>query len=77
VRRYRGGSGTGVLTPRSPFGTGHFHMTAEEFYARAGGPAEVQAVLGRSLALHEGPSKSSVFERLGALLVEQVGIRRR
>ena len=52
-------------------------MTAEEFYALAGGPAEVQAVLGRSLALHEGPSKSSVLERLGALLVEQVGIRRR
>ncbi len=49
------------------FGTGHSHALAEEFYARAGGLAEVEALLEPSLMLHEGPLKSSAFERVAGL----------
>jgi uncharacterized phosphosugar-binding protein len=49
------------------FGTGHSHLIAEEFYARAGGWAGVRAVLEPSLMLHEGVAKSSLMERLPGL----------
>lgn len=56
------------------FGTGHSHVLAEEFYRRAGGLAAVEALLEPSLMLHEGPLKSSAFERvpgLGRVIWEQ------
>ncbi|MFI6595514.1 sugar isomerase domain-containing protein [Nonomuraea sp. NPDC050536] len=59
------------------FGTGHSHLLAEELYARAGGLADVRAVLEPALMLHEGPHKSSALERLTGLaeiLVEDRGI---
>jgi uncharacterized phosphosugar-binding protein len=46
------------------FGTGHSHVLAEELYARAGGLEAIEAILEPSLMLHEGPLKSSAFERL-------------
>jgi uncharacterized phosphosugar-binding protein len=46
------------------FGTGHSHLLAEELFARAGGLAAIEAILEPSLMLHEGPLKSSAFERL-------------
>lgn len=46
------------------FGTGHSHMIAEELYGRAGGLADVRAVLEPGLMLHEGLLKSSLLERL-------------
>lgn len=49
------------------FGTGHSHLLAEELYARAGGIAAIEAILEPSLMLHEGPLKSSAFERLPEL----------
>ncbi len=49
------------------FGTGHSHVIAEELYGRAGGLAEVRAVLEPGLMLHEGLLKSSLLERLGGL----------
>ncbi|GAA4086456.1 SIS domain-containing protein [Nonomuraea soli] len=49
------------------FGTGHSHLLAEELYARAGGLADVHAVLEPALMLHEGPEKSSALERLPGL----------
>jgi uncharacterized phosphosugar-binding protein len=49
------------------FGTGHSHLLAEELYERAGGLADVRAVLEPSLMLHEGASKSSALERLPGL----------
>ena len=41
------------------FGTGHSHALAEELYGRAGGLADVRAVLEPGLMLHEGLQKSS------------------
>ncbi|MFC0626980.1 SIS domain-containing protein [Kribbella deserti] len=49
------------------FGTGHSHLLAEELYERAGGLAEVHAVLEPALMLHEGARKSSALERLPGL----------
>jgi uncharacterized phosphosugar-binding protein len=49
------------------FGTGHSHALAEELYGRAGGLAEVRAVLEPGLMLHEGLEKSSLLERLPGL----------
>lgn len=49
------------------FGTGHSHVIAEELYGRAGGLADVKAVLEPALMLHEGLLKSSLLERLGGL----------
>src|SRR5690242_11923489 len=49
------------------FGTGHSHLIAEELYGRAGGLAEVRAVLEPGVMLHEGLLKSSLLERLGGL----------
>ncbi|NEA35682.1 SIS domain-containing protein [Streptomyces sp. SID13031] len=49
------------------FGTGHSHVIAEELYGRAGGLANVRAVLEPGLMLHEGLLKSSLLERLGGL----------
>lgn len=49
------------------FGTGHSHAIAEEVYGRAGGLAEIRAVLEPGLMLHEGLEKSSLLERLGGL----------
>ncbi|MFI7060485.1 sugar isomerase domain-containing protein [Kribbella sp. NPDC050124] len=46
------------------FGTGHSHLIAEELYGRAGGLADVRAVLEPGLMLHEGLLKSSLLERL-------------
>ena len=49
------------------FGTGHSHLIAEELYGRAGGLADVRAVLEPAVMLHEGLLKSSLLERLGGL----------
>ncbi len=49
------------------FGTGHSHVVAEELYGRAGGLADVRAVLEPGLMLHEGLQKSSLLERLPGL----------
>ncbi|WP_433164825.1 sugar isomerase domain-containing protein [Kribbella sp. CA-247076] len=49
------------------FGTGHSHLIAEELYGRAGGLADVRAVLEPGLMLHEGLQKSSLLERLPGL----------
>jgi uncharacterized phosphosugar-binding protein len=49
------------------FGTGHSHALAEELYGRAGGLADVRAVLEPGLMLHEGLQKSSLLERLPGL----------
>ncbi|TCC58056.1 sugar isomerase domain-containing protein [Kribbella pittospori] len=49
------------------FGTGHSHLIAEEVYGRAGGLADVRAVLEPGLMLHEGLQKSSLLERLPGL----------
>ncbi|WP_405063676.1 SIS domain-containing protein [Kribbella sp. NBC_01505] len=49
------------------FGTGHSHLIAEELYGRAGGLADVRAVLEPGLMLHEGLTKSSLLERLPGL----------
>ena len=49
------------------FGTGHSHTLAEELYGRAGGLADVRAVLEPGLMLHEGLQKSSLLERLPGL----------
>jgi len=46
------------------FGTGHSHMIAEELYTRAGGFANVRAILPPELMLHERPVKSTMIERL-------------
>lgn len=47
-------------------GTGHSHMLAEEFYARAGGLACVTPILPTEFMLHEHPLKSTVVERVAA-----------
>src|SRR4051794_4867422 len=49
------------------FGTGHSHTLAEELYGRAGGLADVRAILEPGLMLHEGLQKSSLLERLAGL----------
>ncbi len=49
------------------FGTGHSHLIAEELYGRAGGLADVRAILEPGLMLHEGLAKSSLLERLPGL----------
>lgn len=45
------------------FGSGHSHMIAEEFYARAGGLAYVTPVLQNELTLTDHPNKSTLIER--------------
>lgn len=45
-------------------GTGHSHMFAEEFYVRAGGFAQVTAILPSEFLLHEHPLKSTEVERV-------------
>lgn len=45
-------------------GTGHSHMIAEEFYARAGGFAQVYPILPSEFMLHEHPRKSTEVERI-------------
>ncbi|MDF3002423.1 MAG: uncharacterized protein K0Q48_2542 [Bacillota bacterium] len=47
-------------------GTGHSHMFAEEFYARAGGFAQVTPILPGEFMLHEHPLKSTEVERIEA-----------
>ena len=49
------------------FGTGHSHALAEELYGRAGGLADVRAILEPGMMLHEGLQKSSLLERLPGL----------
>ncbi|MFV0395428.1 MAG: SIS domain-containing protein [Coprobacillaceae bacterium] len=45
-------------------GTGHSHMVAEEFYARAGGLANIQMIAPLELTLSEHPKKSTYIERV-------------
>lgn len=45
-------------------GTGHSHMIAEEFYARAGGLAVVTPMLPDEFMLHVHPLKSTLIERI-------------
>jgi len=49
------------------FGSGHSHMVAEEFYARAGGLAYVTPVLQNELTLTDHPMKSTLIERTQAM----------
>lgn len=49
------------------FGTGHSHMICEEPFYRAGGLASIYPILESDLMLHEGASKSSIYERLPGL----------
>ncbi len=45
------------------FGSGHSHMIAEEFYARAGGLANVTPMIPNELNLSDHPLKSTRLER--------------
>lgn len=45
-------------------GTGHSHMIGEEFYARAGGLANIQMIAPLELTLSEHPKKSTYIERV-------------
>lgn len=59
------------------FGTGHSHMICEEPFYRAGGLASIYPILESTFMLHEGASKSSLFERIegcGTVSVAQSGI---
>lgn len=49
------------------FGSGHSHMIAEEFYARAGGLATVTPMLQNELMLTDHPLKSTLIERTLAM----------
>ena len=49
------------------FGTGHSHMISEEPFYRAGGLACVYPIFETDLMLHEGASKSSIYERMPGL----------
>lgn len=49
------------------FGTGHSHMVAEEFYARAGGLVYVTPILQNELTLTDHPMKSTLIERTQAM----------
>ena len=46
------------------FGTGHSHMIGEEFYARAGGLANVYMIAPLECTLSEHPFKSTLIERI-------------
>lgn len=46
------------------FGTGHSHMIGEEFYARAGGLANVYMIAPLEVTLSEHPFKSTLIERI-------------
>jgi len=46
------------------FGTGHSALVAEELYGRAGGLADVRAVLESSLMIGDGLDRSTALERL-------------
>lgn len=46
------------------FGTGHSHMIAEEFYARAGGLANIYMIAPLEVTLTEHPLKSTYIERI-------------
>lgn len=46
------------------FGTGHSHMIGEEFYARAGGLANVHMIAPLELTLSDHPLKSTMIERI-------------
>lgn len=46
------------------FGTGHSHMIGEEFYARAGGLANVYMIAPLEVTLTEHPYKSTLIERI-------------
>jgi uncharacterized phosphosugar-binding protein len=46
------------------FGCGHSHILVEDFFYRAGGIVQVNAILETSTMLHEGAVKSSKVERM-------------
>ncbi len=46
------------------FGTGHSHIIGEEFYARAGGLANVYMIAPSEVTLSEHPQKSTMIERI-------------
>ncbi|MBB6729605.1 sugar isomerase domain-containing protein [Cohnella zeiphila] len=46
------------------FGCGHSHILVEDFFYRAGGLVQVNAILETSVMLHEGAVKSSNIERM-------------
>lgn len=46
------------------FGCGHSHILVEDFFYRAGGIVQVNAILETSVMLHEGAVKSSKIERM-------------
>lgn len=49
------------------FGCGHSHLIAGDVFYRAGGLANVCAMLDTDLMLHNGAAKSSAFERMEGL----------
>ena len=49
------------------FGCGHSHLAALDSFYRAGGLANVSAVLDSDLMLHNGAAKSSIMEKLPGL----------
>ena len=52
------------------FGCGHSHLVALDSFYRAGGLANVSAVLDTDLMLHNGAAKSSAMERMEAISPE-------
>ncbi|WP_168735904.1 sugar isomerase domain-containing protein [Cohnella fermenti] len=46
------------------FGCGHSHILVEDFFYRAGGLVQINAILETSIMLHEGAVKSSKIERM-------------
>lgn len=49
------------------FGTGHAHLLAEDCFYRAGGFANIDAILYEPLMLHEGAVRSTVLEKESGL----------
>ena len=59
------------------FGCGHSHIIGEDLFYRAGGAANICAMLDSDLMLHTGAAKSSIYERmpgLAAPIFERYGI---
>ncbi len=55
-------------------GTGHSHMIAEEWYARAGGLAPVSLMVPPEFMMHQHPLKSTLVERMASYVDVIFGI---
>ena len=49
------------------FGCGHSHLISLDCFYRAGGLANVSAILDTDLMLHNGAAKSSVMEKMSGI----------